>query len=142
MHAIWDVVQNIQKFRGHYPIFTEVIAKKSIKLTDRQIYLVRIKKIFRTGPSWSWDVFNINNNNKIKIGTFFEKISVNKHSKIYIQTNCINSFLGKSIKMKFKVSQLRIFTLEFKVSCLIYFKINYIIHHKANLKRYNRLRNL
>ena len=33
-------------FPGHCPIFTEVIAKKNIKQTYRQIYYLQIKKIF------------------------------------------------------------------------------------------------
>ena len=38
----------IPKFPDHCLIFTEVIAKKNIKQTGRQIYPVQIKKIFKT----------------------------------------------------------------------------------------------
>ena len=42
--------KNKPKFPSQYPIFTEGIAKKNTKQTERQIYQAWIKKIFRMGP--------------------------------------------------------------------------------------------
>ena len=46
------VVKKILNFPDHFPIFTEVKAKQ----TEKQIYHVRIKKIYRTRPPCSWDL--------------------------------------------------------------------------------------
>ena len=67
----------IPKFPEQGCIFTEVIVKKNIKQTDRQIYHVRIRKFLERDDHEA----EINPTKKkfIKIGTLFEKIQVYKH---------------------------------------------------------------
>ena len=103
----------MSKLPGYCRFFTEVIAKKNIKQTDNQIDYALIKKIFRTGPPWRWDLFNNKNNKNIKIGAFFEKISVSKYLK-NIQTNCITSSFGKSVKKQKTLIQSTL-NREFKI---------------------------
>ena len=70
--------KNIPKFPGHCPIFTEVLAKKNIKQTDGQIYHVQTTKIFECDHHED-EIVPTKKKVIIKIGAFFENISVNKH---------------------------------------------------------------
>ena len=89
--------KNIPKFLGHWPNFTEVITKKNIKQTDK-FTKCRLRKFLERNHHEA-QIFPTTTTKKkvIKIGAFFENISVYKHKKS-IQTNCLTFFLGKSVK--------------------------------------------